>query len=135
MIKKSIRASVDRSKFANYKLVAENFYKGAKLASDHDYFNAAGVLIVHAAIAYADALTIKYIGAKSKGEDHHEVISLLEEVFPLNDDRKKSLNHLNAMIEHKNAVSYSGDVYDKKDIEQLWKHLERFKSWAINLLK
>ncbi len=135
MVRKSIRVSIDRSKSANYKLVAENFYQGAKLASNHDYFNAAGVLIVHAAIAYADALTIKYIGAKSKGEDHHEVISLLEEVFPLNDDRKKSLNHLNAIIEHKNAVSYSGDVYDKKDIDQLWKHLERFKSWAINLLK
>ena len=135
MVRKSIRVSIDRSKSANYKLVAENFYQGAKLASNHDYFNAAGVLIVHAAIAYADALTIKYIGAKSKGEDHHEVISLLEEVFPLNDDRKKSLNHLNAIIEHKNAVSYSGDVYDKKDIDQPWKHLERFKSWAINLLK
>lgn len=135
MVRKSIRVSVDRSQSANYKIVAENFYKGAKLASDHDYFNAAGVLIVHAAIAYADALTIKYIGAKSKGEDHHEVITLLEEIFPLNEERKKSLNHLNAIIEHKNAVSYSGDVYDKKDIEQLWKHLERFKAWAILLLR
>ena len=135
MVRKSIRVSIDRSKSANYKLVAKNFNQGAKLASNHDYFNAAGVLMVHAAIAYADALTIKYVGAKSKGEDHHEVISLLEEVFPLNDDRRKSLNHLNAIIEHKNAVSYSGDVYDKKDIDQLWKHLERFKSWAITLLK
>ena len=135
MVRKSIRVSVDRSQSENYKIVAENFYKGAKLASEHDYFNAAGVLIVHAAIAYADAATIRYMGAKSKGEDHHEVITLLEEIFPLNDERKKSLNHLNAIIDHKNAVSYSGDVYDKKDIEQLWKHLERFKSWVLTLLK
>lgn len=122
MVRKSIRVSVDRS-------------QGAKLASGHDYFNATGVLIIHAAIAYADALTIRYIGAKSKGEDHHEVITLLEEIFPLNDERKKSLNHLTAIIEHKNAVSHSGDIYGKKDIEQLWKHFERFKAWAIPLFK
>ncbi|MDR3625275.1 MAG: HEPN domain-containing protein [Ignavibacteriaceae bacterium] len=135
MVKKSIRAAVDRSKFISYKIVAENFYNGAKIASEYNYYNAAGVLIVHAAIAFADAVTIKYNGTKSKGDDHREVITLLEEILPSNEERKKSINHLDAIIVHKNAVSYSGDVYNKKDIEQLWKHLERFKSWAITFLK
>jgi hypothetical protein len=135
MVRKSIRISVERTKAANYKIVAENFYEGAKEASDYEYWNAAGVLIVHAAIAYADAVIIRFAGVKSKGEDHHEVITLLEEIFPSNDEREKSLKQLDAIIQQKNIVSYSGEVYNQKDIEQLRKHLERFKSWAIALLE
>lgn len=38
--------------------------------------------------------------------------------------------HLEKIIAHKTSVSYSGDVYGEKDIDNLWKNFERFKSWA-----
>jgi hypothetical protein len=50
-------------------------------------------------------------------------------------DKKKALNQLKIIIDHKNKVSYSGDVYHKKDIDQLWKHFERYKTWVDELLK
>jgi hypothetical protein len=40
------------------------------MAVEFQYWNAAGVLLVHAAIALTDALTVKIGGAKSTGEDH-----------------------------------------------------------------
>ena len=39
------------------------------------------------------------------------------------------------MIAQKNSVSYSGDVYQAKDIDLLWKYLNRFKEWAEDLLR
>jgi len=70
MVRGSQRVSIERLQAANYIRVAENFYNGADVATQYEYWNASGVLIVHSAIAYADALTIKYGGVKSKGENY-----------------------------------------------------------------
>ncbi|HET54430.1 MAG TPA: HEPN domain-containing protein [Ignavibacteria bacterium] len=127
--------TVEKSKASNYKTVADNFYKGAETAAEHEYWNAAGVLIVHAAIAYGDAVTIKYGGVKSKGEDHQQLVNLIEEKVAYSEERKKALLQLNKIIAHKNSVSYSGDIYGQKDIEKLKKHIDRFRSWVISVIK
>lgn len=134
MTRKTQRVAVEKGKSAGYKKVAQNFYEGAVLAGDYEYWNACGVLIVHAAIAFGDAVTIKYGGVKSKGEDHHSVVQLLDELIATSPEKKNALLHLSKIIDHKNALSYSGDVYDAKDIRQLWKNFDRFKHWAEKLL-
>lgn len=53
----------------------------------------------------------------------------------LNAENKKAFIQLERIIAHKTSVSYSGDVYNKKDIDSLWKNFERFKSWAELLIK
>jgi hypothetical protein len=32
-------------------------------------------------------------------------------------------------------VSYNGEIYSKKDINEVKKHFERFRHWAESLLK
>jgi hypothetical protein len=44
--------------------------KAAEVVTEFEYWNAAGVLLVHAAIALTDALTVKVGGVKSAGGDH-----------------------------------------------------------------
>jgi hypothetical protein len=134
MVKKTTRKSVDKSAARNYRIVAESFYNGAEVAKEYEYWNAAGVLLVHSAIAYSDAICIKYGGTKSQSEDHHQVVSLVKEMVAESKEKKSALNHLERIIEHKTAVSYSGDIYEKKDIDLLWKYIDRFKSWAEKLL-
>jgi len=114
--------------------VAESFAGGAELAREFEYWNAAGVLIVHAVIAYSDAVCIKLGGLKSQGDDHGIAIELLKEILPENAENKKAYGNFEKIIAHKNAVSYSGEVYDRKDIENLWKNYERFKLWTISVL-
>src|SRR5882672_1999185 len=99
----SRRASVSREKYQDYMKVADNFYSGAELAKEFEYWNAAGLLIIHAAIAYTDALTIKVGGVKSQGEDHMAAVDLLREVVELNEAGQKAANHLARMIEQKNV--------------------------------
>lgn len=135
MSNKSPKKKIEPSRYNDYHKVAENFYEGAKVAYEYSYYNAAGVLLIHAAIAYADAISIKNKGIKIRGENHYEIISLLNDLITHSEEKKKALNHLQAIIDHKNKISYSGDVYQKKDIDALTKHFYRFKSWADKLLK
>jgi HEPN domain-containing protein len=126
--------AVSRSKAVSYRAVAENFFQGADVARQFEYWNAAGVLIVHAAIAYADAISIRLGSVKSRGEDHHETIALLEELLTAGEERRKALHQLRRIIDQKNAVSYSGEIYRRKDVEELWKLASRFREWAIQVL-
>ena len=128
------RISISRSKHHDYAKVADNFYSGADLAREFEYWNAAGVLIIHAAIAYTDALTIKVGGVKSQGEDHRAVVDLLSEIVQLGETGQRAVNHLARMIEQKNIVSYSGEIYTRTGIEKLWKQLGRYKEWAVSML-
>ncbi|NWG28976.1 MAG: HEPN domain-containing protein [Ignavibacteriaceae bacterium] len=135
MSRKTVRTKVDRVNWKDYKKVAESFFGGAEVAFEYEYWNAAGVLIVHSAIAYADSISIKLAGVKSQGEDHNQTVTLLKELLAVTDENKKAFTHLEKIIAHKTSVSYSGDVYDRKDVESLWKNFERFKRWAESLLK
>lgn len=134
MTRKSKIVNENKTRAINYKAVAESFYNGAFAAAENEYWNAAGVLAVHAAIALADAITIKYEGIRSIGEDHQEVAKLLSSVLPASIEKKTALTQLSKIIAHKNSVSYYGDIYEQKDFEKLLKHLERFKTWADKLL-
>jgi len=134
MSNKSPRKRVDSFRYKDFIEVAKNFYEGAKIAYEYDYYNAAGVLIVHSAIAYSDAISIKYKGIKIQGDNHYEIISLLEDLIAQSEKKKKALVQLKHIIDHKNRVSYSGDIYLKKDIEMLWKYMDRFKAWVDELL-
>lgn len=135
MTSKSPRKKVETYRYKDFIEVARNFYEGAKVATEYSYYNAAGLLIVHSAIAYSDAISIKYKGIKIQGENHYEIISLLDDLIPFTEAKKKALNQLKNIIDHKNRVSYYGDVYHKKDIDSLWNHFERYKKWVDVLLK
>jgi hypothetical protein len=130
MVKKTNVVSTEKNKYHDYKAVANNFYQGADVAYEFQYYNAAGVLIVHSAIAYSDAITIKIQGIKNRGEDHQEIVSLLQNVTGNLPENRLALSKLHKIIEHKNKVSYSGDIYSKKDIDSMRKLIDRYKSWA-----
>ena len=126
---------IDRSKFLDFQKVANSFIEGGKLANEFGYYNASGVLVIHAVIALADALTIKFASRKAKGDSHYDIITLLKDSIPENFMNNNAINNFKKLIDHKNIVSYSGDIYYKKDIDKLMKQYDRFANWAINLLQ
>lgn len=127
------RLTVPRQKHSDYAAVGANFYQGAELAREFEYWNAAGLLMVHAAIAYTDALTIRHGGVKSKGEDHMAAAALLRQVIALDEHGLAGARHLERLISEKNRVSYEGDLFTRKDAELLWKHLQRYRDWALTM--
>ena len=101
---------------------------------DLGYWTAAGVLIVHAAIAYVDALCIQQSGQRSTGENHEDAISLLDEAISDGDEKTSAMKQLRRIIEEKTKVSYLGDLYSATQAEDLWKRLKRFRAWAVQIL-
>ncbi len=101
---------------------------------DLEYWTAAGVLIVHAAIAYADALCIKTSGIRSSGDDHEDAVMLLESAVSEEGGKSKSINHLRRIIEEKTKVSYLGELYSASQTREMWKHIKRFAKWAEEIL-
>lgn len=71
---------------------------------------------------------------KSRGEDHMASADLLKTVVALDENGKKALNHLMRIIEQKNLVSYSGEIYTQKDVDLLWKYIECYRRWALLML-
>lgn len=134
MVKNIPAKTYDSAKHKNFLNVANNFANAADLAYEFDYYNAAGVLYIHAAIAYSDAITIKLSGKKSSGDNHYEVIQLLENVVPVTRIDNKAFNNLKSLIDHKNLISYTGDIYQQKDLVKIRKSFNRFKEWAESII-
>ena len=134
MAKRRGRKSIPRQSYKKYLDVAEHFYKAAKDSMDFDYWTASGVLIVHSAIAFSDALCIKLSGIKSIGENHEDTITLLEESVGNSDDKSKAINQLRRIIEEKTKVSYLGELYSLSQTKDMLSRLERFRKWALEIL-
>jgi hypothetical protein len=126
---------VERSRYREYRQVAEHFHQAAEASIELEYWTAAGVLVVHSAIAFADALCIKSSGQKSVGEDHEDAIALLDDVIAGSPEKTKALNQLRRIIEEKTRVSYMGDLYSPAETREMWKRLGRFREWAVSILE
>ncbi len=100
-----------------------------------EYWTAAGVLIVHSAIAFADALCIKLSGVRSASENHEDTVTLVESVVADREGKANAINQLRRIIEEKTKVSYLGELYSASQSKEMWKRLERFRKWALVVLQ
>jgi hypothetical protein len=68
-----------------------NFHSAARDAMDLEYWTAAGVIIVHSAIADSDALCIQQAGVRSGSDDHDLAVVLLEESIAADEQASTAL--------------------------------------------
>lgn len=99
MTKKTPKIKIHHSRYSSYKKIAHNFFEAANISTELGYYNAAGVLFVHSAIALGDAITIKLSSIKSSGDNHFQIISLIEDVVKESNEKSKALNHLRKIID------------------------------------
>ncbi len=109
MARQKGRKSVLRNEYKKYLNTAEHFYEAARDSMELEYWTAAGVLIVHSAIAFSDALCIRQGGVRSTADDHEDAITLLETIVAQSNDKTKALNQFRRIIEEKTKVSYLGE--------------------------
>jgi hypothetical protein len=135
MARRGVRKTVDRSRSREYEEVADHFFNAARDAMELEYWTAAGVLIVHAAIAYSDAICIRQAGVRSGADDHDQAIALLETSIVADEPAQKAIQQLRRLIDEKTRVSYLGELYTRSEAKGLWERLERFRRWAKQVLK
>jgi hypothetical protein len=135
MVRSGARKRVERTDWAGYAAAADEDHAGACLLQDGRKYRSAGILLVHAAIALTDALTIRVGGVRSAGERHQEAIDLVRELLPNTPGLDGAVRHLDAIIREKNRVSYTGDALTGNEISRLRTHYERYASWVKDRLK
>src|SRR3989338_10217347 len=69
--------NVDKSKYKNYLIKAEEFFDIMNESFNKQEYNAVVLNAIHCAISSADALTVFYKGLRHAGERHEDVIALL----------------------------------------------------------
>ncbi len=128
--KKLSKKSVQSSEYICYLETAEELYSGAEQAVAESNQTAAAVLIVHAAIAYTDALTIKFGSAKSAGEYHGQAADLLRQILHLSSADEKAIKRFDKLIGEKTKVSYTGLTPTSSKVSSMMKDLTRYRDWA-----
>jgi hypothetical protein len=135
MTKKTKRVAVDRGEVGRYSGAAAQFARAAEIAREFEYWNAAGLLYVHAAIAFADAVAIARKGEKSAGEKHMDALALFETATSGLKGRDEATEHLRRILDEKSRVSYMGMSFRRRDLEKLATHAERFRVFAERVLR
>lgn len=134
MVRSGSHKVVDRSQAEKYRRVGVSLLASARalesiaVAGD-PYGNAIGVVAVHAAIAYNDALTIAFRGIKSTEGDHRKAADVLQQALG-HRATVEHVNRLRSILSLKDRISYGGQYYTLQEAQQLLQHAEAFAEWA-----
>lgn len=137
MIRRSRTRTVDRLSAGKYQQVGRAFIDAADALStvageDETYGNAVGLLSIHAAIAYSDAVSIAYGARKSTEGDHEHAVSVLRSV--LNTRLPNEMHSLLlSLVKAKDGVAYQGKYYPLREGRGLLDKATRFAQWADNV--
>ena len=131
MTRKLPSSSVTPEVAAKYLEKARRFRRDAEAMPGHLSGSGVAVLCIHSAIAYADALTIRAGGRKSKSGDHRDAAAFLASVLALrSNDDKAAHKAFQALLNRKDEVSYADDLVTDLDAHALRARLQVFAAWA-----
>jgi hypothetical protein len=137
MVRRGSAKDVDPSQSEKYRRVGASLLASARaleaVAVPGDpYGNAIGVVAVHAAIAYNDALTIAYRGLKSTEGDHRKAADVLQRALG-HRARAEEVDRLRSILTLKDRISYAGQFYTLDEARTLLRSAEAFAAWAEGL--
>lgn len=101
---------MSRAQVSGYIAKAEEYLDAARASLVHGRHIAATSLAVHAAISSADAICGARMGRRSAGQDHGQVIALLDEAGP---EGKVAGRHLGRLLPLKTRAEYEPDDVPK----------------------
>lgn len=96
------------------------------------YGNAIGVIAVHAAIAFNDALTIAFGEVKSTEGDHRRAADVLDEVLGPR-AAANEVARLRSVLALKDRISYGGTYYRLDEARRILRDVQAFGRWARRL--
>lgn len=126
----------ERSRAIGYQAIARSLLdtaRGLDTIAEPRYGNGLGIICVHAAIAYTDALTIAYRGLKSVDGDHTRAAEVLVHALGQRADDAQ-LRRLKRVLNAKSQVSYGGKYYTLDEGRELFSDVTRYGSWAEEML-
>jgi uncharacterized protein (UPF0332 family) len=125
--------NVDKHKYSNYLIKADEFFDSMNDSFSKRKFNATVLNAIHCAMSSADALTVFYKGIRHAGERHEDVVALLN-TFGLPEIQNKNRQLLN-LLRIKNSAEYEEKLLTEANALDSIKNADRFFKWIKGLLK
>lgn len=134
MVRSGSHKAVDRSQAEKYRRVGVSLLASAQALESiavigDPYGNAIGVVAVHAAIAYNDALTIAFRGIKSTEGDHRKAADVLQQALG-HRAATEHVDRLRSILALKDRIAYGGQYYTLQEAQQLLQSAKAFAEWA-----
>jgi len=132
MVRRGVWKQVDRDRWRGRREIARGFLQAALKELDAAEEGQIGNPIMSnallAAIAYSDALTVKFGGILNKG-DHAKIVDALRDALG---DRaiKEQLTRLSRLIKKKNQIQYAFEDSTIIEACEYVAQVERFATWA-----
>lgn len=117
MTRKRETVVVPKEEARHYLAKAEEFQRAAQRSLASGDRNAAGVLAIHAGITAADAITIHFLGLRSAGQRHLDVLGLMAQTAHAR--RAAIQRQLNELLGEKKSVEYEGRLVSLGDSETM----------------
>jgi hypothetical protein len=115
---------------------ARKFVEVAELVAgegdDAEYASQAAALAVLAGIAASDAACCKSLGRRSRGADHREATTLLEQVSP---GGKQAARSLNRLLSLKDEAHYGMFVIGGQALKSALRQADELASFAERVLR
>ena len=127
----------DPSRSGGYFRVAQGLHNTARdlcTMAEPKYGNGLAIVAIHAAIAYADALTVAYGGFKSTDGDHSRASDALQRALGHRADARQ-VRRLTGILDAKSHASYSGSYYTLAEGQAILEDLDLFAIWAEELYR
>jgi len=100
--------------------------------NDDRFGNAIAIVAIHAAIAYADMLSIAFREIKSGAGDHRAAADLLQSSLGPSADTRM-VSRFGAIVATKDRVSYTGTFFKMDEALRLLADARSFCEWAEDL--
>ena len=92
------------------------------------------IVAIHAAIAYADALSIAFREIKSIDGNHSMAVAALQHALGHRADARQC-KRLQNIVNQKDAVSYQGEYYTLEDAAGVVDEVDVFAEWALSMFE
>jgi HEPN domain-containing protein len=112
---------------------AEGFLRAAKREHGAGEANPAGAMAIHAGISACDALTSFFLGVRSKGGRHHDVLELVASL-PV-PEKNTIARQLRQLLDAKNTVEYDDRTLIAGDEDKMIEAAERIVKTARAAVK
>jgi hypothetical protein len=99
------------------------------------YASAVGLLAVHSAISFSDAVLICLTGNKPGGQDHKQTVTTIAKACRKAKVQTEGIKHLAKLVGAKTDIAYGDKAVENERIEILYVSAGRFQAWAERLLK
>ena len=126
---------VSKSKYRNFLQKADEYLQSARNAFEREHWNSAVGNSVHCCINSADALLVFYLGIRSTGERHSDVLPLLPQLPFESDVVSSKMKQFSNVLSQKTKAEYTETLLSRKIADIALKETGRFYSWVKELLE